>query len=137
MSAEAAFAAAVITRLKADAVVDGRLRGRVYDRAPGGALFPYASLGKAETDAFDAGDLDLLDHRLTLHVWGRRDDRDDIRDAIGAARAALHQANLALAAPYRCVLCRVVYSDMFTGPDGRTLHGVLRVRGLIEKGAQP
>jgi hypothetical protein len=56
-----------------------------------------------------------------------------LKDAAGAARAALHQADLTLAAPYACILCRVVYTDLFTGADGRTLHAVVRVRGLIQQ----
>lgn len=138
MSAEAAFSAAVLAALKADAGVRAALGdpARVHDRAPRGAAFPYASLGRSESEPLDAGGLDLIDHRLTLHVWGRREDRDAVKHALSAARAALHQADLTLVAPYGCALCRVVYADLFTGPDGATLHGVLRVRGLIEKGTQ-
>ena len=133
MSAETAFSDAVRSRLTADAGVSAGLGDppRVYDRAPGGAAFPFLTLGRGETAPVDA-DAGLLEHRLTLHAWGRRDDRAVIRDILGAVRSALHEAELALIAPYRCVLCRVVYTDLFTGPDGRTLHGVMRVRALLE-----
>ena len=135
MSAETAFNAALVARLSADADVKAALGDppRVYDRAPGGAAFPFVSLGRAETTPVDADTPGLNDHRLTLHIWGRRDDRDAIRDALGAVRAALHQANLSLSGAAHCVLCRVVYTDFFTAPDGRTLHGVVRVRALLEQ----
>ena len=107
---------------------------RTDDAAPRGEAFPYLSLGRSETAPVDAGGVDLLDHRLTLHLWARRETRAPLKDAIAAVRAALHQADLALAAPYACVLCRVVYTDLFTGPDAATLHGVVRVRAVLETG---
>ena len=132
MSAETAFAAAVRTHLTADPAIIALLGDppRIYDRAPGGAAFPFLTLGRGETTPMDA-DAGLLDHRLSVHVWGRRDDRDAIRDILGAVRSALHEGDLALSDPHRCVLCRAVYTDLFTGPDGRTLHGLVRVRSLI------
>jgi hypothetical protein len=135
MSAEAAFQDALLTHIHADAGVMAVLGDppRAYDRAPGGAAFPYLALGRGETTPVDADTPGLNDHRLTLHIWGRRDDRDAIRNAIGAVRQALHQVDLTLANPWRCVICRVVYADFFTAPDGRTLHGVVRVRALLDQ----
>lgn len=133
MSAEAAFSSAVLARLTSEAGVKALLGDppRLYDRAPGGAVFPFLTIGRGETTPIDA-DAGLLDHRLTLHVWGRRDDRDAIRDILGAVRTALHEASLSLTPPFRSVLCRIVYTDLLTGPDARTLHGVARVRALIQ-----
>ncbi len=133
MSPETAFRDALIEHLSADAGVRAVLGDppRLYDRAPGGVAFPFLTVGRGETAPVDA-DTGLLDHRLTLHVWGRRDDRDVVRDILGAVRTTLHEAELALAGPHRCVLCRIVYADLFTGPDGRTLHGVVRARALME-----
>ncbi|XBQ16290.1 MAG: DUF3168 domain-containing protein [Oceanicaulis sp.] len=135
MSAETAFASALIAALKADPGVQAALGdpARVYDRAPRGAAFPFVSLGRGETEPLDADGLDLVDHRLTVHVWGRREDPAALKDAVGAVRSVLHQGSLSLDPPFTCVLARVVYADMFTGPDGATLHGVVRVRALVER----
>lgn len=134
MSAETAFQTAVLDRLRGDVGVQATLGdpARVYAIAPNGARFPFLSTGRGETEPADASGTDLVDHRLTLHLWGRRDDMDAIKDAASAVRAALHQADLTLSASYVCILCRVVYTDLFTGADGRTLHGAVRVRGLIQ-----
>lgn len=135
MSPETAFQTAVLDRIKADPAVQAALGdpARVYVTAPGGARFPFLSTGRGESEPADGSGVELIDHRLTLHIWGRRDDRDAVKDAMGAVRAALHQADLTLPAPYACPLCRIVYADLFTGADGRTLHGVVRVRGLLER----
>lgn len=138
MSSELALQDALLTHLKTDASL-GSLLGtppRVFETAPRGAVYPFLSLGRGESEPVGADGADLIDHRLTLHVWGRRDDLSAVKAAIGALRQSLHQANLYLTTPYTCPLCRVVYADMFAGADGRTLHGVLRVRALIEKGTQ-
>jgi len=134
MSPETAFQTAVLDRLKGDAAVKAVLGdpARVYAIAPNGARFPFLSTGRGETELADGSGTDLVDHRLTLHLWGRRDDMDALKDAAGAVRAALHQADLTFPDPYACILCRVVYTDLFTGADGRTMHGVVRVRALVE-----
>jgi hypothetical protein len=134
MSVEASFKTALMARLSGEVEVQAILGNppRIYDRAPGGAAFPFLTVGQGETTPVDADTPGLNDHRLTLHIWGRRDDRDAVRDALGAVRTALHQADLSLSGGARCVLCRVVYTDFFTAPDGRTLHGVLRVRALLD-----
>ncbi|MEQ8405705.1 MAG: DUF3168 domain-containing protein [Oceanicaulis sp.] len=135
MSAERAFSAAVLAALKADTDVRAALGdpARVYTRAPRGAAFPFLSTGRGESEPLDGDGLELIDHRLTLHIWARHGDEGTLKDALGAVRAALHQADLTLDPPFTCVLCRVVYADMFTGPDGATMHGVVRVRGLVER----
>ena len=134
MSPETAFQTAVLDHLKGDADVQAALGdpARVFTVAPNGARFPYLSVGRGESEPADADQTDLIDCRLTLHIWGRRDDLDSLKDAAGAVRAALHQADLTLPSPHACILCRVVYADLFTGADGRTLHGVVRVRGLVQ-----
>jgi len=134
MSPETAFQNAVLDHLKGDLGVQAALGdpARVLAVAPNGVRFPYLSVGRAESEPAAASGADLIDHRLTLHVWGRRDDLSALKDAAGAVRAALHQADLTLLNPHACILCQVVYADLFTGADGRTLHGVVRVRGLIE-----
>lgn len=134
MSAETAFQNAVLDRLKGDAAVKAALGdpARVYAIAPNGARFPFLSTGRGETEPADGSGTDLVDHRLTLHLWGRRDDMDALKDAAGAVRAAIHQADLTLPSPYACILCRVVYADLFTGADARTLHAVVRVRGIVQ-----
>jgi hypothetical protein len=134
MSPETALQNAVLAQLSADAGVKAALGdpARVYATAPSGARFPYMSVGRGESEPADGSGVDLIDHRLTLHIWGRRDDRDAVKDALGAVRSALHQADLTLPAPFTCPLCRVVYADLFTGADGRTLHGVVRVRALLQ-----
>lgn len=132
MSAETAFADAVLARLIADADVSAVLGGRVHAVAPGGTAFPFASLGQGVSTPAGGTGAELIDHRLTVHIYARRDDAERLAAALSAVRAALHNAAPELAAPYRCVLCQVVYADRFSTTDSRTVQGLLRVRALLE-----
>ena len=135
MSAEAAFAEALIAHLRAEAEMKTRFGdpARIYDRAPRGAACPFVSLGQGVSEPIDADGADLIAHRLSVHVWERREDREALRDAVAALRAATHHADLSLAAPYACPLLRVVYVDVFSAPDARTLHGIVRLRAVLER----
>lgn len=139
MSPEAAFQSAVVAALGEDSALAPLIGdpARIYDAGGGqGAIFPYLVCGRGESEPFDGEGASLIDHRLSLHAWGRRDDRDDLRAILGAVRSALHGARLDMDAPHRCVVCRVVYADLFEGTDGRSLHALVRLRALIEATAK-
>jgi len=131
MSAEQAFQNALLDRLATDPGVSASLGGRVYDHAGPSLRYPYLYVGRGETEPLDADDIQLVEHRLTLLIRGRRDDRDRLKQAAGAIRTAL-DAPLRLNGPYACPLARVVYADLFTTSDSRLLQGLVRVRALIE-----
>ena len=134
MSAEQAFAAAVLARLSGEAAVRAALGdpARCHDRAPAGAAFPFLALGRGESEPAGADGAALIDHRLTLQIVTREDDPAPLREALAAVRAALHERPVAMAAGWRCAVLRVVYADLFTRAGGPGLLGVVRVRGLIE-----
>ncbi|WP_375285280.1 DUF3168 domain-containing protein [Marinicauda pacifica] len=136
MSAELAFQAGLLGHLSASPSVQAVFGhpARLFDRAPGGIAYPFLSLGRAESESADADGIELVEHRLTLHVWGRRDDADSVKTGIGAVRKALRAGLPELDGPWRCVTCHVVYADVFSASDSRLLHALVRVRALIEAG---
>ncbi len=131
MSADRALAASLRAAALADEDVQAVLGARIYDEPPADVAFPYATLGRVETRASDAQGVDALDHAVTLHVWSRYGGRAEALDAIGALRNALHDAALTVDGR-RLVLLYAVYADVFRAGDGRTTHGVLRLRALTE-----
>lgn len=134
MSAETAFQDALLARLSADAGVQAVLGdpARIYDGAPNGAAYPYLTVGRGVSEVRDAADADLIEHRLTLHLWTRDIARRETKDMLGVIRAAAHEASFALAGGAVLISCRVVYADVFRTSDSRLAHGVLRVQALIE-----
>lgn len=133
MSADKALLAAVRDALLADAGVEALLGApaRIYDEPPTDVVFPYVTLGRMESRAADASGADALEHAVTLHVWSRHGGRSEALDVIAAMRAVLHNASLAIDGR-KLVLMFAVFADVFRSGDGRTTHGVLRVRAVTE-----
>jgi len=133
LSADRQVAAAVRAALCADAGVQALLgaSARVLDDPPPDPVFPYATLGRIESRPADASGAEAIEHALTLHVWSRYGGRAEALDVIGAMRAALHDQILEIEGR-RAVLSYVVFTDVFRSGDGRTTHGVLRLRIVTE-----
>ncbi|WP_306017198.1 DUF3168 domain-containing protein [Oceanicaulis sp. MMSF_3324] len=132
MSAEAAFQSGLLAHLKADAGVAAVLGERVFDLPRLGVRYPFLYLGRVESEAADASETRLVELRQTLLIRGRRDDADTIKQALGAIRAALDTALLALEPPHQAIHARVVYADLFSTPDSRVMQGLVRVRALLQ-----
>lgn len=131
MSAERALIAALRAAALAHAGVTALVGDRVYDDPPSDVVFPYLTLGRAESRPVDASSAEALEHAVTLHVWSRHGGRAEALDVIAALRAALHNAPLSVA-DRRLVLLFVQFTDVFRSGDGRTMHGVVRVRAITE-----
>lgn len=133
MSAEKALAAAMRAALMAHEDVKAVLgdAARIYDDPPPDPVFPYLTLGRLEARPADASEAEALEHVVTLHVWSRYGGRAEALDVIAAVRAALHNCALTLLGR-KLVLMLVSFTDVFRSGDGRTTHGVVRVRAITE-----
>lgn len=132
MSADRALAAAIRDALLADEGVGALLGARLYDAPPLDPVFPYLTLGRLESRPVDTSESAAIEHAVTLHVWSRYGGRAEALDCIGALRGALHDSALNIEGR-RLVLLYVVFTDVFRSGDGRTTHGVLRLRALTEE----
>lgn len=133
MNADRALAAAIRAAAMADASVKQLLGDppRFYDDPAPDAIFPYVTLGRVESRAVDASESAALEHLVTLHAWSRHGGRAETLDIIGALRNALHDAPIE--APGRTlVFLFAQFADVFRSGDGRTTHGLLRLRALTE-----
>ena len=133
MSADHALVAAIRAAACADADVKAILGdpARFHDDPPPDPVFPYATLARVEGRPADAALADAIDHAVTLHVWSRYGGRAEALDAIAALRAALHDQALSIEGR-RLIFLFASFSDVFRSGDGRTTHGVLRLRALTE-----
>ncbi|HVV32606.1 MAG TPA: DUF3168 domain-containing protein [Vitreimonas sp.] len=133
MSAEGALAAAIRGALLSNAGVKTTLGDspRVYDDPPPDPTFPYLTLGRVESKPADASSAPALEHAITLHVWSRYGGRAEAIEVIATVRAALHDAALSVEG-LRLVFLFASFADVFRSGDGRTTHGVLRLRAMTE-----
>ena len=132
MSAERALAAAIRVAVVADASFAVLAGERFYDEPPADVVFPYITIGRIESRAADAGVATALEHVVTLHVWSRYGGRAEALDVIGAMRDTLHNAPLEVEGR-RLVFLFAQFADVFRSGDGRTTHGVLRLRAVTEE----
>lgn len=135
---EAAFQDALTARLAADAGVQALLGNpaRLYDEAPAGTAYPFATLGRAVSEDRSADGTALIEHRLSLHVWTRHGGRREAKAIIEALRAAAHDQVFALEGGWSLVSCRAVYADAFRTAEPRIAHGVLRFKAVIQTPSQ-
>jgi hypothetical protein len=133
VNAEQALAASIRAAAMADTGVKSALGdpARIYDDPPPDVIFPYLTLGRVESRPSDASGAEAIEHAITLHCWSRYGGRAEALQVIGALRDVLHNAALDVEGR-RLVFLFAQFSDVFRTGDGRTTHGVLRLKALTE-----
>ena len=124
--------AAIHAALVADGPLASVLGGaRIYDEPPRDAALPYVTLGEDviadNSTATEPGD----EHALTLHVWSRQGGHKQAHAISGAVLAALVDAPLALD-DFHLANLRFIVADVRRDADGRTYHGIVRLRAVTE-----
>jgi hypothetical protein len=123
---------AIRNALAADAPLALLLGGaKIYDEPPRDAALPYVTLGEDviadNSTATEPGD----EHALTLHVWSRQGGHKQAHAISGAVLAALVDAPLALD-DFHLANLRFIVADVRRDADGRTYHGIVRLRAVTE-----
>jgi hypothetical protein len=122
---------AVWAALLADAGVRAELGdpARVYDAPPEGAAHPYALLGETRMSRIP-GHPSGIEHDLRIRIVSRHQGRLEVKRALDAVAAALHEADLALE-DARLVNLRFAFADVFARGDG-VFEGLARFRAATE-----
>ncbi len=128
----AALRAAIYTALKADGPLVAMLGGaKIYDEPPREASLPYVTLGEAvvsdRSTSTESGD----EHALTLHVWSRQGGHREAHLLSGVVLQALADAPLAPQGQHLANL-RFIVAEIRREADGRTYHGIVRLRAVTE-----
>ena len=134
---EWALQVGVRTALSNDAGVKAWLGdpARIYDEAPDDPVFPYLTYGRSESRPADGDGAPVTEHVLHLHLWSRYGGRREAKQGVAAVRTALHDASFALDG-HTLGSLKTTYTDVFRVGDGRTVHGVVRLRALTEPEAE-
>jgi hypothetical protein len=132
MHSATSLRAAIRGALSADAPLATLLGGgKIFDEPPREAALPYVTLGENvfanHSTATEAGE----EHTLTLHVWSRHGGHKEAHEIAGAVLGALVDAPLALDGHHLANL-RFILADVRREPDGRTYHGIVRLRAVTE-----
>ena len=133
MNADQALTASIRAAAMADAAVKAALGdpARIYDDPPREVIFPYLTLGRVQSRPSDVSGAEAIEHVITLHCWSRYGGRSEALQVIGTLRDALHNAALNVEGR-RLIFLFAQFTDVFRSGDGRTTHGVLRLKALTE-----
>lgn len=132
MNSAVSLRAAIHGALIADAPLTSLLGGgKIFDEPPRDAALPYVTLGEDVIADGSTATEDGDEHALTLHVWSRQGGHKEAHLICGAVLEALADTPLALEGHHLANL-RFVVADVRREPDGRTYHGLVRLRALTE-----
>ena len=124
--------AAIHGALTADAPLTALLGGeKIYDEPPRDAALPYVTLGEDVIADGSTATEEGEEHALTLHVWSRAGGHREAHVIAGALLEALADAPLSLDGHHLANL-RFIVADVRREADGRTYHGIVRLRALTE-----
>lgn len=100
---------------------------RIYDSAPEDPVFPYLTYGAMRSVDISADETELISHQMTLHIWSRYEGRAEVFSSLNYIAEALNVADLNEEASLRVINANSIYVDVLRAPDGRTMHGLLRM----------
>ena len=102
----------------------------VYDDVPQDAVYPYYVVGEATAGEFDTKTFNGFDMGIVVHSWSRYDGREEVKEMMGAAYAALHNVEIEIEG-FNTVLCQFEFSETDLENDGVTRHGIQRFNLVI------
>lgn len=122
---------ALVARLKAGVPL---VSGRVFDRVPMSAVFPFIQIGHTQAVNDDATCIDGATCYVTLHVWSRAVGAVEARRVADQIAAALQDWVPDLAADGFAFADGRLNSVQTTGdPDGITTHSILTFEAQTER----
>ncbi|KEA07481.1 DUF3168 domain-containing protein [Rhizobium rhizogenes] len=123
-SAELELQGAIVSRLKADAAIAGLVGARIYDQPPTPVIYPYFTIGEAQTLRDDATCINGSQVFLTMHAWSQTVGFPEVKRVADAVVESLHLAPLTLPTN-RLVSIMHRQTRTFRDADGLTSHAVL------------
>jgi hypothetical protein len=132
MTSALSLRAAIHGALKTDVPLAALLGGaKIYDEPPREAELPYVTLGEDIITDGSTSTEEGDEHTLTLHVWSRQGGHREAHLIAGAVLEALSEVPLGLDGHHLANL-RFIAADVRRQADGRTYHGIIRLRALTE-----
>jgi hypothetical protein len=107
--------------------------GRVYDRVPAGATFPYITIGNDQV--LDDGDScgDGWEVFADVHLWSRpaSGSKAEVKDLAAQVEGAINTMSLAVAG-FNVLISSFESLRFERDPDGVTEHGILTMRYILQ-----
>ena len=105
----------------------------VYDENPQNASFPYVTMGAVTAKEWCDKLADGMEIYSTIHVWSRHHGRKEAEEMSDAILQALTSSPLNLGSSFLAALDRLDSYNLIIDIDGKTRHGILIFKYLIEE----
>jgi hypothetical protein len=122
---------AIHASLVADAALSSLVGGRVFDRPPQDAAFPFVTLGDTDVEPDGAGNNGAAIHHLALSVWSRARGRREAKEIMSALDVALQDASLTLTG-HVLVNLQLERASVSYASEAEALRGRLVFRAYTE-----
>ena len=106
---------------------------KVFDENPENEPYPYVVMGEISAKDWSDKFEDGMEVYSTIHVWSQYHGRKEADQMSDAILQALTSSPLDLAPNFRAALDRLDGYNLLVDLDGKTRHGVLRFKYLIEE----
>ena len=123
---------ALLALLKADGALEKQIEGRIYDRVPDKAEFPYVTLGSSNIYDWSTGTERGSEHLFTLNIWSRASGRKSVFTIMNLIDRLLAQPQLTLVG-HRLVNLALQFSQARAEDNRDGYLGVLRYRAVTEE----
>ncbi len=104
---------------------------RLYDSPPEDPVFPYLTYGDMRSEDLSGDGIGVMTHAFSLHLWSRYAGRSEVLDCVTLVAGALSSEPLPLEGG-EVGLPIILYTDVLRAADGRTLHGLIRVKCHVQ-----
>ncbi|MEI4482313.1 MULTISPECIES: DUF3168 domain-containing protein [unclassified Phyllobacterium] len=122
---------ALLACLKIDGALERLIAGRVYDRVPLKAEFPYVTLGSSNIYDWSTATERGSEHLFTLNIWNRASGRKTVFEIMNVIEHLLERSQLVLSG-HRLTNLNLQYSQARAEDAQDGYLGVLRYRAVTE-----
>lgn len=122
--------AAIVAALKQGGALPAEVGGRVFDKVPADAAFPYVSLGPLQVLPDKAGCINGAELFQQIDVWSRASGYPEAKKIAVAIVAKLDDQPLNVEG-HDAIVFEHSDTRYLRDPDGLTSHAVINFRSLI------
>jgi len=105
----------------------------VYDDNPENVPYPYIVLGEVIFTDWSDKLADGTEVYPTIHIWSQYPGRKEAAEMADAILQAFSSSPLDLGSNFRAALDRLDNFNLLVDLDGKTRHGIMRFKYLIEE----
>jgi len=106
---------------------------KVFDESPENEPYPYVVMGEITAKDWSDKLEDGMEVYSTIHVWSQYHGRKEADEMADKILQALSSSAIAVGSNFRTALDRLDGYNLIVDMDGKTRHGIIRMKYLVEQ----